>query len=377
MQGLRRKARGSGSRPRPYLSDRPNGMLGRHEPASTRLVGTRPRRMRHVQGSCRHRCFQAKAHVALLFGGKVKHKQPLTPPMGSRSFAVGLPQQCPRRSRLHAGYQHLRRAGGGVLHERGFTVSTATPRDQGVRPVGAFAHQDGQERRGADRAVLRGSWPQRVDADLRRSGNFAPWSGGSTRSSGCAARRRTAWKAPRRRSRAASGSTWNTSTRKSSASGRRSTSVSTRPRAFARSETPGINPRHRPRVRGTHPGRVGDVTRFESAKHLAGSASPPRFQSGSSSQGAHPDEQDRNARIRKALFMPALVALRHNEAFIAFRQRLLDAGKAKMLIVGAAMRKLVHVIYGVLKSGRPFNAKLAMGDLNGHNGIRPHCHSRG
>ena len=107
----------------------------------------------------------------------------------------------------------------------------------------------------------------------------------------------------------------------------------------------------------------GDVTRFESAKHLAAfvGISPRRFESGSSVKGRTRMSKIGNARIRKALFMPALVALRHNEAFIAFRQRLLDAGKAKMLIVGAAMRKLVHVIYGVLKSGRPFNAKLAMG----------------
>ena len=51
-----------------------------------------------------------------------------------------------------------------------------------------------------------------------------------------------------------------------------------------------------------------------------------------------------NSNVRKALFMPALVALRHNEAFKVFKERLLAAGKPKMLIVGAAMRKLVHVI---------------------------------
>jgi hypothetical protein len=31
-----------------------------------------------------------------------------------------------------------------------------------------------------------------------------------------------------------------------------------------------------------------------------------------------------------------------------------------MVIVGAAMRKLLHLIYGVLKSGKPFNLALAM-----------------
>jgi hypothetical protein len=39
----------------------------------------------------------------------------------------------------------------------------------------------------------------------------------------------------------------------------------------------------------------------------------------------------------------------------AFAQRLAQAGKPKMAIVGAAMRKPVHIIFGVLKSGRPFD----------------------
>jgi hypothetical protein len=36
-------------------------------------------------------------------------------------------------------------------------------------------------------------------------------------------------------------------------------------------------------------------------------------------------------------------------------ERLRAQGKSKMLIVGAAMRKLLHLAYGVLKSGRPFD----------------------
>jgi hypothetical protein len=47
--------------------------------------------------------------------------------------------------------------------------------------------------------------------------------------------------------------------------------------------------------------------------------------------------------------------LPHNPLVRAFAQRLAQAGKAKMAIVGAAMRKLVHIIFGVLKSGRPFD----------------------
>jgi hypothetical protein len=42
------------------------------------------------------------------------------------------------------------------------------------------------------------------------------------------------------------------------------------------------------------------------------------------------------------------------------KRRLTEAGKPKMLIVGAAMRKLIHIIYGVLKHGKPFDSNFAL-----------------
>ena len=44
----------------------------------------------------------------------------------------------------------------------------------------------------------------------------------------------------------------------------------------------------------------------------------------------------------------------------AFCDRLNMAGKPKMVIICAAMRKLVHIVYGVLKSGKAFDASLAI-----------------
>ena len=61
------------------------------------------------------------------------------------------------------------------------------------------------------------------------------------------------------------------------------------------------------------------------------------------------------AQLRKALFFPAMVALRYNPLLISLQERLTIAGKPKMLIVGAAMRKLVHIIYGVLSHRTAFN----------------------
>jgi transposase len=61
-------------------------------------------------------------------------------------------------------------------------------------------------------------------------------------------------------------------------------------------------------------------------------------------------------RLRKALYFPALAALRFNPTLRAMRTRLGAAGKPKMVIVGAAMRKLIHLAFGVLKSGRPYDS---------------------
>lgn len=65
-------------------------------------------------------------------------------------------------------------------------------------------------------------------------------------------------------------------------------------------------------------------------------------------------------RMRAALYFPAIVAARHNPELAAFHQRLLGRGKAKMAAVGALMRKLVHVAYGVLKHQVPYKSELVV-----------------
>lgn len=65
------------------------------------------------------------------------------------------------------------------------------------------------------------------------------------------------------------------------------------------------------------------------------------------------------ALIRKALYFPALVAMRHNPTIAAVRDRLVAKGKPKMVIVGAAIRHLIHVAFGVLKSQRAYDANAA------------------
>ena len=58
-------------------------------------------------------------------------------------------------------------------------------------------------------------------------------------------------------------------------------------------------------------------------------------------------------------YWPAVTALRCNPLVQALGQRLRLRGKHTMVIIAAAMRKLIHIAFGVLKSGKPFNPNLA------------------
>ena len=62
------------------------------------------------------------------------------------------------------------------------------------------------------------------------------------------------------------------------------------------------------------------------------------------------------ASLRAALYLPAVCAPNHNPLLRAYAQRLAERGVGKMQIVVAVMRKLLHLAYGILKSGQPFDA---------------------
>jgi transposase len=103
-----------------------------------------------------------------------------------------------------------------------------------------------------------------------------------------------------------------------------------------------------------HPGR------FVNARQAAAFAGldPRQHESGSSVRGKPRISKMGHRVLRKALYMPAMVALYKTAWGKQFRQRLAAAGKAPMLIIVAMMRKLIHVAFGVLKSGQPFKALL-------------------
>jgi hypothetical protein len=63
--------------------------------------------------------------------------------------------------------------------------------------------------------------------------------------------------------------------------------------------------------------------------------------------------------LRRALYFPAITALRCSPFFQQWAKGLQERGKSKMSVICAVMRKLVHVAYGVLKNGQPFDPEWA------------------
>lgn len=100
-----------------------------------------------------------------------------------------------------------------------------------------------------------------------------------------------------------------------------------------------------------------DLTAFTSVKQLVAFAglNPRHRQSGTSVRGATPISKLGSASIRAALYMPAVVAKRFNPLLKIFAARLQARGLRPLQVVVAVMRKLLHLVYGVLKSGRPFD----------------------
>jgi len=104
-------------------------------------------------------------------------------------------------------------------------------------------------------------------------------------------------------------------------------------------------------------GEIRNILDFQSARQLAAYAglTPRNFLSGTSVHKKSRLSKTGNANLRKALYMPAVVAIKHNPIIHSFCARLSQSGLKPMEVVGAAMRKLLHLVFGILKSGRPFD----------------------
>lgn len=101
---------------------------------------------------------------------------------------------------------------------------------------------------------------------------------------------------------------------------------------------------------------------FHTAEQLAAYLGlvPVERQSGSSIAGPSRLSKTGPSKVRAMLYMAAIVATRYNPHVKALYQRLQARGKSKMSALGAAMRKLVHLCFGVLKTRRPYEADYAL-----------------
>jgi len=108
---------------------------------------------------------------------------------------------------------------------------------------------------------------------------------------------------------------------------------------------------------------IRDFHEFTNARQLTAYAglNPRQFQSGISIRRKSRLSKTGNAALRYALYMPAIVAKKHNPIIREFSQRLADRGLCKMAVVGAAMHKLLVLAYGVIKTDMPFDPNFALG----------------
>ena len=105
-----------------------------------------------------------------------------------------------------------------------------------------------------------------------------------------------------------------------------------------------------------------DVLRSSAEVVAYAGLNPRQHQSGTSIDRPTRISKIGNVVLRTALYMPAMSAMRYNPAIVALVTRLKARGRLKpKQIVVAAMRKLLVLCFGVLKTGKPFDPALAMG----------------
>lgn len=102
---------------------------------------------------------------------------------------------------------------------------------------------------------------------------------------------------------------------------------------------------------------IRDFRAFDNVRQLVAFAglNPAHHQSGSSVLGKPRFSKIGRSSLRSALYLPAISARRYNPLIRPLCQRIEQSGQPKMVAIGASMRKLLHLAYGVLKTDTPFS----------------------
>ena len=113
-----------------------------------------------------------------------------------------------------------------------------------------------------------------------------------------------------------------------------------------------------PKTALTHLAENGYLDRFQTCRQLemVNGLVPIKNESGTSRKGEHLSSKSRS-RLRKTLYMAALSAMQFNPVIREFATGLQQRGKPGKVVVCAVMRKLLRIMFGVLKSGIPFDAE--------------------
>lgn len=106
---------------------------------------------------------------------------------------------------------------------------------------------------------------------------------------------------------------------------------------------------------------VGDFAQYLTVKQIVAHAglSPKIVESGSSVRRQTRLSKTGNKRLRTALYMPAIVAIKHNPICKAKAERMENEGKGRKVIICAVMRQLLHIAYGVVKNKTPFDPEFS------------------
>ena len=99
-----------------------------------------------------------------------------------------------------------------------------------------------------------------------------------------------------------------------------------------------------------------NVHRFENSKKVASffGVHPAFKQSGDGFWGNHMSKKGRS-NVRSVLYMAAMSSVRYNPMFKTLYARFRSKGMKHNQAIGVVMHKMLRVIYGMLKSGRPFD----------------------
>jgi transposase len=105
---------------------------------------------------------------------------------------------------------------------------------------------------------------------------------------------------------------------------------------------------------------MGPVANYRSARDLAFHAglTPVPYESGKSTGKCFLPTYG-NRELRNALYWPVVVAMRCDHEFATFTKRVnANGNKLKMTVITAGMRKLAHLVFGVLNSRKAYSAQL-------------------